>query len=139
MSAAYCTSTSVEQLQNDSTTPSEILSHYPFDLSDDETSCTDSTADSVLVTLSPSCDNVTESENDCCSCPSAPIFSDITDAIIADTSTQSLMMQSSEEEQEIHNGNGHGHSSIVIFGYKIVGDNIDKNIRPRYALADMLT
>ena len=74
-----------------------------------------------------SVNSATSAENETYATPSTPSFSDIS---INDDNCPEDNYPICESQQEMEHDSC---SSTLVLGYKLVGDNIDKNIKPRYS------
>lgn len=119
----------------------EIFSHSPLTVDVDALSSSassrSSTDTNTTASVLSSADYDQDGENYCL--PSAPAYSDITaststdamDHIVASDEDTVPASEVEKQDQEVQDQIDH---SMVMFGYKVVGDNIDKNVRPRYVM-----
>lgn len=119
-------------------TLSAILSRVPFDDNQSDSISSHTTDESTSVILatgrahtSASSDQEDESFNS----PEAPAFSEITSSSMCEDGV--IVHKSHEMNEDVHVEESG--CSRLLLGYKLVGDNIDKNVRPRHMRQDRQT
>ena len=93
------------------------------------------TSHSTASSTSPSSYIASTQEEERYSSPSAPTFSDITCAEKVCYDSIALSVGSQEVEDHVRRADVNevqATYSPVLLGYKVVGDNLDKNVKPRY-------
>ena len=122
----------MDLIDNVATFLPSLLSHTPFDDDQSNSTSSNTTGTNSSSIFGSGCTLSSDQDKESFNSPEVPAFSDIT------CNEHATVVHESHEVEPMSSEVECGNSSLLL-GFKLVGDNIDKNVRPRHMRQDKQT